>query len=106
MARPFALSAQTTAATCTVVVRGELDGASIGELVEQVEACMAEGVTDVLIDCRALDFMDSKGVGGLLELKARLEEQGGVLVLFAPGNRVRRTLEVTGLDTVFTVVDA
>ena len=105
MARPFALSLQRSADTCTVVVRGELDGASIGELVSQVEDCMGEGATDVLIDCRALDVMDSKGVGGLLELKARLEERGGVLVLFAPPDRVRRTLAVTGLDTVFKVVD-
>ena len=105
MARPFAMTARQSEATCTVVLRGELDGASIGELVEQVEACMDAGATDVLIDCRALEFMDSKGVGGLLELKARLEEKGGVLVLFAPPSRVRRTLAVTGLDTVFQVVD-
>ena len=91
---------------CTAVVHGELDGASIGELIHEIEECMAEGATDVMLDCRHLDFIDSKGVGGLLELKARLETHGGVLVLFSPVDRVRRTLEVTGLDHVFQVVDA
>ena len=90
----------------TIVVRGELDGASVTELLAQAYDGMHEGATDVLIDCRGLDFMDSKGVGGLLALKSRLEEVGGVLVLFDPTEQVRRTLEVTGLDSVFHVVEA
>jgi anti-anti-sigma factor len=61
-------------------------------------------VTDVFVDCRALEFVDSKGVGELLAWKKALEARGGVLVLFGPSGPVRTTLEVTGLDTVFDVV--
>jgi anti-anti-sigma factor len=106
VARPFAVSTQRTAATLTITVQGELDGASVGELTSHCDDAMELGVTDVVLDCRALDFVDSKGIGGLLELKRCLEEAGGVLVLFAPSPTVRQTLEVTRLDQVFTVVDA
>ena len=42
----------------------------------------------------------------LLAAMKRLKEQGGSLELAAPRPAVRRILQVTGLDTVFTVCDA
>jgi anti-sigma B factor antagonist len=102
--RAFTVTASRTAKALTVVVAGELDGASAPRLRETLATFFEDGVSDVLLDCRGLEFIDSKGVGELLAWKQALEERDGVLVLFGPSGAVRTTLEVTGLLHVFDVV--
>jgi anti-anti-sigma factor len=57
----------------------------------------------VVLDLQALTFVDSSGMRGLLELRRRIIDPGGHLVLRRPRPNVRRVLEVSGLDEVFTV---
>jgi anti-anti-sigma factor len=88
-----------------VVLRGELDGASAPRFCEEIEAAIADGVVDVFIDCRQLDFVDSRGIGALLDVRRQLEGAGGVVVLFGPQDAFRRTLSVTGIDRTLLVVE-
>jgi anti-anti-sigma factor len=89
-----------------IVLRGELDGVSAGRFGAEIEAAIAQGVIDVFIDCRELVFVDSRGIGALLDIRKSLEALGGVMVLFSPMNSFRQTLAVTGLDRTLLVVDA
>lgn len=53
----------------------------------------------------AVDFCDSTGMNVLLSALKRMKEQGGALDVAAPRPAVRKILQVTGLDSVFTVYD-
>ncbi|GLV51232.1 hypothetical protein TBS_18020 [Thermobispora bispora] len=53
-----------------------------------------------------VEFCDSTGVNVLLSALKRLRERGGDLEVAAPRSAVRKILQVTGLDSVFTVHDA
>ncbi len=53
----------------------------------------------------AVDFCDSTGMNVLLSALKRMKEQGGALDVAAPRPAVRKILQVTGLDSVFTVHD-
>lgn len=53
----------------------------------------------------AVDFCDSTGMNVLLSALKRMKEQGGALEVAAPRPAVRKILQVTGLDSVFTVHD-
>lgn len=106
MPGPFSLDLHRRGRNATVVVRGELDRLTTPQLCEAVEEAIDAGALDVLVDCRAMGFLDSAGVGALLDLKKQLAERGGVLILFGPAGPVEQTLAVTGLDSVFHIVEA
>jgi anti-anti-sigma factor len=75
------------------------------ELCGAVEEAIANGAREVLVDCRRMEFLDSSGVGALLDLRKQLADLGGILILFAPTNTVAQTLEVTGLNREFHIVE-
>ncbi|MEY2475386.1 MAG: anti-sigma factor antagonist [Actinomycetota bacterium] len=102
----FSLDAQQQGRFLRVIIHGELDVATTPALCEEVERALAKGALEVLIDCRGMEFIDSNGVGALLDLRTQLSDLGGLLILFGPTGRVAQTLEVTGLDREFHVVAA
>lgn len=50
-----------------------------------------------------VEFCDSTGLSVLLSAMKRSREKGGDLILVAPNPAVTKILEVTGLDSVFTL---
>jgi anti-sigma B factor antagonist len=59
----------------------------------------------VLIDMAGVEFCDSTGMNVLLSCLRRVRERGGELEIASPKPAVRKILQVTGLDSVFTLVD-
>jgi anti-sigma B factor antagonist len=59
----------------------------------------------LIVDLSGVDFCDSTGVNVLLAAHRQAREKGGDLELAAPRPAVRKILQVTGLETVFTVTD-
>lgn len=79
--------------TMVVSVAGEVDMATAPELREW----LAQTGGHVIVDLRAVSFLDSSGIGALVEASSRLVEAGGDLRLRKPQPIVRQVLEVTGL---------
>jgi anti-sigma B factor antagonist len=52
-----------------------------------------------------VEFCDSTGMNVLLVAHRRAREQGGDLELAGPRPTVRKILQVTGLESVFTVLN-
>jgi anti-anti-sigma factor len=75
---------------------GELDVSTVDALMAVVEPVLADP-GDVQLDLAGLAFMDSTGIKALLALSRQLGDRGR-LILLAPGNAVRRILELTRLD--------
>jgi anti-sigma B factor antagonist len=103
-----ALEARITAARVgsrarLVVLGGEIDLHTAPRLDDELRAAHAARDTRVIVDLSAATFVDSTVLGVLLEARQRLEERGGSLVLVCHDRRILRTLEVAGLDRVFTL---
>jgi anti-sigma B factor antagonist len=58
-----------------------------------------------VIDMSGVEFCDSTGMNVLLSCLRRVRERGGELEIASPKPAVRKILQVTGLDSVFTLVD-
>jgi anti-sigma B factor antagonist len=86
-----------------VVVTGELDVATVGDLREVGLKALTAGGPDLVIDASGLDFTDSTGLGCLVALHKRAAEAGGSLVLRGVNDRLRRLLDMVSLTTVFRV---
>ena len=86
-------------------LRGELDHHSSVQLREAADALLVGPRPAMLlvIDCTALEFCDSSGIGGLISIYQRLSAHGGALRLAAVPDSVARVFRLTGLDQVISV---
>ena len=88
--------------TLTVKLAGEFDMGSIGEFRGAVEGADAPWQR-AEIDLRDVVFMDSSGLQELVRLNNRAHERNLELVLTTPSAPVMRLLELTGLQSHFTI---
>ena len=58
----------------------------------------------LVVDLEQVTFVDSTGLGVLVEARSRLRDRGA-LVLAAPGLEVQRALQISGLDQHIAVRD-
>jgi anti-sigma B factor antagonist len=89
-----------------VAVSGELDQATAGNLREPLMEQINSGSRAVLIDLSSCGFVDSTGLGVIVEAWKTLQERDGdraALTICCPAPEVRRLLEVTGLDQVIMI---
>ncbi|GMU38150.1 MAG: Anti-sigma-B factor antagonist [Phycisphaerae bacterium] len=57
----------------------------------------------VVLQLAAVSYLDSSGVGTLVEVARRVKAYSGKLTLVAPNDRVRSIFEVTRLDRFFNI---
>jgi anti-sigma B factor antagonist len=89
-----------------VTIRGEIDLYTAPRLHGELVGLLAEGMpARVIIDMSGVEFCDSTGMNVLLSCLRRARERGGELEIAAPKPAVRKILQVTGLDSVFTLVE-
>jgi anti-sigma B factor antagonist len=99
------VSTRSHAGHALVVIAGEIDLYTAPQLQSEFTRLLQEGPGRVVIDMSAVDFCDSTGMNVLLSALKRLKERGGTLEVAAPRPAVQKILQVTGLDSVFTVHD-
>jgi len=72
---------------------------------ELVTVLSGDAPVQIVVDMSGVDFCDSTGMNVLLAAHRRAREQGGDLELAAPRPAIRKILQVTGLESVFTVLE-
>ena len=99
------LDIHTVALHDRTVVRleGELDAYTAPRLVACFDDLLAEGVTDLVVDLGRVSFIDSTGLGVLVNAYNAAAERDGTVELVASDPRVVRVLKMTSLDQIFTV---
>ena len=86
-----------------ITVRGEIDMATAPQVRDLLDELVAAGARRIVLDCRALEFLDSSGIGVLISARNRLGADG-TIVLDSPPPHVRKVLEITGVSSHLSVV--
>lgn len=60
----------------------------------------------LMLDLSDVPYMDSSGVGTLVEVFRRVSAYKGKMILFGMTSRVRSVFEITKLDRFFTICDS
>lgn len=81
-----------------VVLAGEVDLAAAGDVRSCLRDLMVDGNTHVLVDLRAVTFMDSTGLGMLVAARKQARVFRGSFGLVAPSPPVAKVLSLTALD--------
>ena len=89
-----------------VALAGEIDLYTAPRLqTELMSVLSVNKPAQIVVDMSAVEFCDSTGMNVLLAAHRVATEHGGELTLAAPRPSVRKILEVTGLQSVFTIDD-
>ena len=80
-----------------LAVTGAVDLQTRTELVAAGRKALAASPSALVLDLNAVTFIDSTGLGALVELGHDAEDGGGALVIRNPSPRVVRILEISGL---------
>jgi anti-sigma B factor antagonist len=72
---------------------------------DRIRELVQSGVRNVLIDLNAVSYVDSGGIGALVEMYMHLKRNGGQLKLLRPSPCATRVLDITHLATVFEIFE-
>jgi anti-anti-sigma factor len=72
-----------------VRIKGKVTFEHCPDLQRRLDGIIKEKVREVVIDFRAVPFMDSSGIGEVLRLFKRMGEFGGGVVLINPNKKLR-----------------
>ncbi len=89
-----------------VVLRGELDLASVPVLERELAAIEEAGSAGLELDLRGLTFIDSTGLRAILGADERARRQGRELRVLPGPEPVHRVFRITGLDRRLRFVEA
>jgi anti-sigma B factor antagonist len=92
--------------TRVVAPSGPVDASSAPRLGRRLLALVDAGARALVIDLSRVSFMDSTGIGVLLNALRRMTQRNGLLLLIAPAEHLRRPFEVTGLARRFRLFDS
>jgi anti-sigma B factor antagonist len=95
----------TTRGTIIVTVRGEIDFANADELADGVRDAVADSAGLVRVDLRKAAFIDSTGLGALIEGYRAATATDVRFVVINPTPSFRRVLTVTGLCDLFGITE-
>jgi anti-anti-sigma factor len=85
---------------------GELDVSCARRFGDILEKATADGVEDLVIDLRAVTFLDSTGLVLLIKADTLAREEGFHLhIVRSPTEIVRAVFEVSGIDTLLPLTD-
>lgn len=95
---------QTSAGDVPILaVSGEVDVYSAPALKDRISELIESGQKTMIVDLSGVAFLDSTGLGALVEARAATTEAGGALPLVCSQERILKLFTITGLDGVFTI---
>lgn len=102
----LSVSTREQAGRTIVEVGGEIDVYSAPTLRDHLNALVADGSYDLVVDMQAVEFLDSTGLGVLVGGLKRVRTHNGSLHLVCSQERVLKVFRITGLTKVFAIHDS
>ncbi|HPD01310.1 MAG TPA: STAS domain-containing protein [Acetivibrio sp.] len=82
---------------------GEVDIYTSQELKENLYNIVDANKTDLIIDCRELNYIDSTGLGIFVGALKKAKEHDKKMVITGLKDNIKKLFIITGLDKVFTI---
>jgi anti-sigma B factor antagonist len=86
-----------------VAIIGEIDASSSIELDLAIAKSVGEGYKKILVDCHALEYISSAGLGVFMSYIEELRDKNVSLVLFGLKEKVLNTFSILGLADLLKI---
>ena len=87
-----------------VRVTGEVDIYTATQFKEPIEKLIEANTKDIFLDLTDLSYIDSTGIGILIELRSSMSRDLN-MTLINPQKNVVKLLQLTGVDQIFSIVE-
>jgi len=84
-------------------LRGEIDVYTAPLLRQALLDLIGQGARDVVVDMGEVDFLDSTGLGVLVEGLKRVKTKGGEFSIVATQDKILKIFDITGLNKAFPI---
>lgn len=98
--RSFAVSSVHEGRGSLLVLRGELDVATVPHLDAFLRVCIDLGQEQIAVELSELRFMGAAGLAVLVDARRRVRQRGGELRVRNPSPSTFRLMQITGLGTL------
>lgn len=88
-----------------IVLIGEIDASSSIELDLAIAKSVGEGYKKILIDCGALEYISSAGLGVFMSYVEEFKDQNIVMVLYGMSDKVANTFQILGLNELLNITN-
>jgi anti-sigma B factor antagonist len=82
---------------------GEIDASSSIELDLAIAKSVGEGFSKILVDCSALEYISSAGLGVFMSYIEEFKDKNISMVLFGMSEKVANTFEILGLHELLKI---
>ena len=91
---------------CCLKLKGPLKyGEGVKQLDEAVEGALSSGHIQLLLDLSAMPYIDSSGIGAIVDALRQAKKVGGDAKLVSPSPFAAKTFKMVGILTLFKVFD-
>ena len=91
---------------CCLKLKGPLKyGEGVKQLDEAVEGALSSGHIQLLLDLSAMPYIDSSGIGAIVDALRQAKKVGGDAKLVSPSPFAAKTFKMVGILTLFKVYD-
>lgn len=89
-----------------LLVSGRMDAENAPQFEQQCRACIAEGLTGLVVDLGELRYVSSMGLRSFIAVAKTLQDKGGALRICRLSGLVKQVFEITGLLGFFPVYES
>ena len=89
-----------------VALDGELNIKTLGTLRAQFDEILSSDQANIIFDFEKLEFIDSSGIGVLMNIYRNVHGKNGKVVFVAPNKEISEILEMTSLDVLVETYDS
>jgi anti-sigma B factor antagonist len=90
--------------TIVIELAGELDVLTAPQFRQAlIDLGIGQANGHIAVDMSELEFMDSTGIGVLVDAHQRIADRGGSLVLWDPSPSIAKLMKICGLGALFAI---
>jgi anti-sigma B factor antagonist len=88
----------------SLIINGDVDASSSIQLDESLGEVVGGGDPKILIDCTALNYISSAGLGVFMSYIEDVNDKNIKLAIYGLNEKVRNVFDILGLDQLLTIV--
>ncbi len=84
-------------------VEGEVDIATASQFNDAIREQIKKGLPELVLDLTDMEYIDSTGIGILMDIKKNVLPKAHSLVLLNPKRSILKLMQLTGADQIFEI---
>jgi len=101
---PVDLDIRETGAVCVLKAKGRFtSGEPVSSFENAFQRALSSGNISLVLDLEAVSFIDSSGIGSVVNALRQANKAGGSVKLLNPSNIVAKTFKMVGILSLFSI---